>query len=733
MYLERFWTENLLPEKSLSVDCRTGNGEIRRWTILADEGSNDLSFVVKLLGVCLGGGKYLPTIESQLRDRVDGPGSHALFATVLRKDPPPSAPKSTRGGHAVIQYLVDKQEGIQPSGVGLSRRLGVPAAHRAISDTQSPFGRFAYAYPSVRGRRSASRLGRDPLPRARSSRFETCFADAPELTPPEEWLARQHRNACRYNSGYAERVFNVSMSAITSWFPDLCYSHLEDQKRLCFKRGSRTLSLADLGQGQVEDIEFLVDFVRQMADSERMRNGFNFCQGVLIVDGIENLLRRTTPEAASTTLASLFPNMQYVLTCTDPELARYFRRRYRAAVPTPSPTSSVREFARLKHRRAEAEFPYQRKNDFKKARFVRRKNVPKDTVVLVDVDSAIPNLALMRLSAHYKNAGRRVVLARDSLPYRHCREVFASCVFWRPTNRHKLDRLRTLHGEHLTLGGSGVDLSLRLPEPIEARRPDYSLYPGVDYGLGFLTRGCPGRCDFCIVPRKEGKLRTVAGVDDLLAPGQKKLVLLDDNLLASPDAESLLRELKARSIKVNFNQTLDLRYLTQKKARLLLDVDSTNFNFTRRRYFFSLNRSKEIPLIEEKLRLLPGLAWRETAFVCMYGHDTTLSDDLRRFRFLQELPAVPFVQEYEPVSGSPAPSVSGYFDTDIEPVLSIVFRENGRNFERFLKWVSRRYAEEFGELYMPLVDMIFRYNRRQQKHRYIESLAGLKKCAEEAP
>ena len=98
---------------------------------------------------------------------------------------------------------------------------------------------------------------------------------------------------------------------------------------------------------------------------------------------------------------------------------------------------------------------------------------------------------------------------------------------------------------------------------MEACFPDYSLYDHRLYALGFLTRGCNKRCDFCVVPEKEGRLkRQAASFDDFVPSGQRNVLLLDDNLLAYPGAEELIGEMIARRYAVNFNETLDIAYLT---------------------------------------------------------------------------------------------------------------------------------------------------------------------------
>jgi len=118
------------------------------------------------------------------------------------------------------------------------------------------------------------------------------------------------------------------------------------------------------------------------------------------------------------------------------------------------------------------------------------------------------------------------------------------------------------------------------------------------------------------------------------------------------------------------------------------------------------------------------------AFVCMYGFNTTLAEDLRRFRFLRTLPgAYVFTQKYQPVPGGPQPDIARFFEGDpdrmIAELIKIEFTQNMKSMETYYRWISRGYAQTFGKLHMPLVDTIFRYNRKHMKGRYIATLAGL--------
>jgi hypothetical protein len=182
-----------------------------------------------------------------------------------------------------------------------------------------------------------------------------------------------------------------------------------------------------------------------------------------------------------------------------------------------------------------------------------------------------------------------------------------------------------------------------------------------------------------------------------------------------------------RELQVNFNQALDLKYLTPANAAWLVRIDSRNYSFTKRRYYFGLNTATQLPFVERALILLKGIQMRQMIFLCMYGYNTTLADDLQRFRFLDQHGLSPFVMEFQPIDDTLPPSVPHYFDTELDPLLKIRFHHNGKNFENFLKWVSKKYIAEFGRLYLPLVDLIFKYNDRAFKHRYIETLGGMRK------
>ncbi|MGM0425307.1 MAG: hypothetical protein ACQEQX_10380 [Thermodesulfobacteriota bacterium] len=355
--------------------------------------------------------------------------------------------------------------------------------------------------------------------------------------------------------------------------------------------------------------------------------------------------------------------------------------------------------------------------------------LPPKTVLLLDVDSRLPNIALMKLSRYYKNQGYRVRLGKKEAYEPGAEKVFASCVFHLQSTRKHLQNLRAYYGQDLQCGGSGIDIHQRLAPEIENTAPDFDLYPELqDRAIGFLTRGCPFSCSFCIVPEKEGKPRQVNDLESLAA-GRKKLILLDDNILAYPGCTQLLEEMARKKLWVNFNQTLDINLVDAHKAELLRSIQCCNVKFTRTVYHFSLNDCLNLEKVREKYELFNFSSKDNVEFICMYGYNTTLAEDLQRFRFLRSLPgAYVFVQEYQPILGGPQPQLDNYFDEQadayIDELIRICFPQCMKSMEKYYRWLSKLYAQHFGKLHMGLVDTIFRYNARYKRGRYIASLAG---------
>lgn len=341
-------------------------------------------------------------------------------------------------------------------------------------------------------------------------------------------------------------------------------------------------------------------------------------------------------------------------------------------------------------------------------------------VVLFDVDSKIPNLALMKLSSFYKTKKYKVFLSKK-IQRIIADFYFASAVFNFDKSLDKVERLNAIYGDKIKLGGAGIDLTTNLSDETDRHFPDYDLYAHTKYAMGFLTRGCNKRCAFCVVPRKEGQLQShYSTFDDFVPKGQRNVMLLDNNLLAAPNAPDLLEEMARRQLRVNFSQTLDIQYLTDEIYRKLKKVDSVNSRFTRKMIYFSCNTVKQAEHFCRQSENLSGFGKGQVTAVIMYGFNTRLSQDFTILKTMRKLGILPFVQEYQPISGTPARIPEDYFDIDLDEVAEFRFRSNGQNGEKFLRFVSELYFNMYGRYYLPLLKAIYRYNNKQRLRYYLD-------------
>ena len=341
-------------------------------------------------------------------------------------------------------------------------------------------------------------------------------------------------------------------------------------------------------------------------------------------------------------------------------------------------------------------------------------------VVLYDVDGKIPNLALMKLSSFYRSKGYQTLLSKK--PRLISADLyFLSVIFNSAKSLNQVERLTELYGDGITIGGTGVDLKTSLADEVEHCFPDYNLYTHTQYALGFLTRGCNKRCAFCVVPKKEGHLiPDYSTFDDFVPKHQQNVMLLDNNLLAAPNANDLLEEMAKRQFNVNFSQTLDIQYLTKEIYPKLKQVNSMNSRFTRKMFYFSCNTVKQAKWFNCLSEELRGFGKEQVTAVIMFGFNTRLSEDFAILKMMKKLGVVPFVQEYQPISGVPARIPEDYFDMNLDELAEYRIRSNGQNGEKFLRYVSKLYFNRYGRYYLPILKAIYRYNNKPRLQYYLD-------------
>ena len=255
---------------------------------------------------------------------------------------------------------------------------------------------------------------------------------------------------------------------------------------------------------------------------------------------------------------------------------------------------------------------------------------------LIDVDSHnFPNLALMKLSAYHKGRGDQVEWWNG---LKHYDIVYKSRIF---TDTYSEDVDYCINADKVVKGGTGYDLKNKLPYEVEHQYPDYNLYSGGGgRAYGFLTRGCPRNCPFCIVSEKEGNTHTVAELSEFWK-GQNEIMLMDSNITASKDCERLFDSLIASKALINFEGGLDIRFLTDTGADQLNRMNTSMIHFAWDNY--------EFKTYDKLKRFRPMLKkdGRNLRVYVLTNFNTTTAQDIERIYKLKELDYDPYVMIYD--------------------------------------------------------------------------------------
>ena len=268
---------------------------------------------------------------------------------------------------------------------------------------------------------------------------------------------------------------------------------------------------------------------------------------------------------------------------------------------------------------------------------------------MIDTDSkeGFPNLALMKLSAYHKARGDHVVFQKGlQYPLFDYDRAFLSCIF-----HQNADKARDLIAamDNIVFGGSGFlpDFNIKLGSDIEHTLPDYDLY-GVNFSMGFTSRGCFRKCKWCIVPTKEGRIQDHAPISEFLDPRHDRILLLDNNYQSSPKWRENLDFIETHDLKVNFNQGLDMRLVDREFAEALASVKYYDWQFKSRRLHFAFDTMAIEPKIEKGLEILEtaGIAPHRLMFYILIGFNTTPEQDLYRIEKVTEWGSLPYVMNY---------------------------------------------------------------------------------------
>ena len=311
-------------------------------------------------------------------------------------------------------------------------------------------------------------------------------------------------------------------------------------------------------------------------------------------------------------------------------------------------------------------------------------------VRLTHIDGKLPNLALMKLAHWHKERGDSVSLQRLPVPRHmlteiHYERVYASAIFTRSVPL--LNRVRWRWPDAI-IGGTGCGALDFTVEQAIGETPyehyDYSIYPDFRWSLGFTQRGCRLNCGFCVVPKKEGRPRSVNTISDIWrGKGHPRNVMLLDNDFfgqGRDEWQARIAELREGNFRVCFNQGVNIRLITPESAQALGTVRYFDAKFERHRLYTAWDNLKDERIFFRGAAILQeaGIPPEHLMVYMLIGYrpDETFAEVCYRYQRLKDLGCLPFPMVYE---ASP----------------------DFKRLRRFARWVIWRYDEVRKEIVDP--------------------------------
>ena len=274
-----------------------------------------------------------------------------------------------------------------------------------------------------------------------------------------------------------------------------------------------------------------------------------------------------------------------------------------------------------------------------------------------------PPLGLMKISTYHKRQENEVVFYKGTnveLRDQKWDIIYITTMFtfqWKITIKTIKFYQRNKHNKDIRVGGvlasllkdnvekeTGIKPHFGLYKKVDRLPPDYELsnnYYTNSASFGYMTRGCVNKCPYCAVPILEPEYMPHIPLKGQIAPNKKDLILLDNNILASPEFTKIIKEIKEygfyKGAKFNgklryidFNQGVDARLLTDEKMKLLSELSIKPLRIA----FDHIELKK---LYIEKVRLAHKYGIKNLSNFILFNYNDTPEDFYERLRINIEL------------------------------------------------------------------------------------------------
>ncbi len=279
---------------------------------------------------------------------------------------------------------------------------------------------------------------------------------------------------------------------------------------------------------------------------------------------------------------------------------------------------------------------------------------------LLDNGTRHPNLALMKISGYYKELDNEVKLIESyDEDLKSYDKLFMSKVFsFTKVPQWVLDL------DNIEIGGTGFfyEKAPDLPCEIEHHKPDYNLYyeyvtrqidnghsrtkyaDYLDYSIGFTTRGCFRKCEFCVNKKYDHAFRH-SPVVEFYDESKPYIYLWDDNILAYPKWNEVLDELEATGKPFQFRQGIDLRLMTDEKAKRFTSTKyQGDFIFA---FDHLSDREKIIDNVQLWKRYSPKVCKMYVLSAFESQDEVNIADVFERIRILMQYGSLPYIMRHE--------------------------------------------------------------------------------------
>jgi hypothetical protein len=286
-------------------------------------------------------------------------------------------------------------------------------------------------------------------------------------------------------------------------------------------------------------------------------------------------------------------------------------------------------------------------------------------VLLVEPDyyTRYPPLGLLKIGAYHRSKGDHIELVRGlKKPVTAPDLVYVTSLFtyaWKPVHEavayykvmfpnaeiHLGGIYASLLPEHAKLSGAHVVHQGLMPEA-ENLMPAYDLVPTWHASILFASRGCIRRCGFCSVPKLEGRPNNLKyGIRSLIYPTHKRVILWDNNILGNANWRDIFDELIELQLKVDFNQGLDARLMTDEAAEKLGRIKTPTIRLAYDFYGIGPAVKKAIERLEAA-----GKRRRDIVVYTLFNYTDDPGDFLDRVKDLLSWGAVSYPMRYEPLT-----------------------------------------------------------------------------------